>query len=850
MSDNNLRVFKFGGTSVGSVDAIRQATAIAAAAAPNILVVVSAAAGTTDLLLGATTDALGGRLEAAFDAAATFREQHLFLVENLLEDDAARTSLRDSVEKATRELRSMCESISILSELTTRTRDAVLARGERMMAAIFSSVLASRNVEATLVDATRVIFTERRVGATWPDFAQCEKEALEILVPAARKGAVVVPGFIATGPAGEVVTLGRGGSDFSASILARSVNAESLTLYKEVSGLMTADPRSVGDARVLPQLHYREAAELAFYGAKVLHPRTMIPLIEKAIPLYLRNTFDPEASGTRIAGDVTPGSYPVKALTAIHDQSLITIEGNGMIGVPGVAARVFSALSAAGHSVSMISQASSESSICFVVPSSESEDCVRALRETFELEMARGLVDDVRSTPRVALLAIVGLGMRGTPGIAARSFSALSRETINIVAIAQGSSELNITVAIDESEVPRALVALHREFQLSKIRPLASTRAREAEVSILGFGRIGRSLVEQMIGQEKYFSEELGVKVHCRSLADRSGVLLDEQGFSAPQLRELLDRKAAGYTLFDDPTRLSTDDLKAALAKQLWILPASRPVLVDVTAEDTAPILLDALKQHSHVVLANKKPLAVPQAQYDEIFRTARENRLQFRFEATVGAGLPVLDTFAKLREAGDVVESVVGCLSGTLGYLMTQLEDGLAFSEAVRKAYALGYTEPDPRDDLSGMDVGRKALILARTLGMRLDLTDIVVEPLFTEDVGDPEPEKFLANLETLDFYFAGRTEEAKRQGRVIRYVARIDRGSVRVGLEAVSQATPMGRLRGTDNQIVIYSKRYATNPLVVIGPGAGAEVTAAGVLNDIIAIATQEHRYERAGS
>jgi len=589
-------------------------------------------------------------------------------------------------------------------------------------------------------------------------------------------------------------------------------------------------------------LHYREAAELAFYGAKVLHPRTMIPLADKRIPLFVRNTFR-DTPGTRISAGVQPGEYPVKALTAVPGQALISIEGAGMIGVPGVAARTFGALAAAGHSVSMISQASSEASICFVVPEVEAGHAVEALEDAFALERKMKFIDHIRAEKGVALIAVVGLGMRGRPGIAARTFSALSAERVNIHAIAQGSSELNITATIAEDDVPRALRALHAEYQLDKIRPLADTTSRESKVTFLGFGQIGRALARQLAAQEKRLRADLGVDIKVIAVADRSGIKVEEKGFAPDALEEFAERKESGAKLFDGRSPLTLAQLQAMMRKELWLLPSHRPILVDLTSEETAPLIQEALEQGFHIVLANKKPLAVAQIEFDRLMQTARDRGLALRYEATAGAGLPVLDTLAKLQESGDKVEQILGCFSGTLGYIMTALEDGVAFSEAVRAAWKKGYTEPDPRDDLSGTDVARKALILARTLGRSLELSDIKLEPLFGPEADSSDPAKFVDNLRALDDEFRARVQRAIAEKKTLRYVAKIGR-TIRVGIEAVERNSPMGGLRGTDNQIVIFSKRYKTNPLVVTGPGAGADVTAAGVLNDIVAITMQERR------
>jgi aspartokinase/homoserine dehydrogenase 1 len=427
MKSARPEVFKFGGVAVGNAEAIRIALTHVRRAAPNVAVVVSAMNGVTDLLLDAGQAALRRDVARCDEAAAEFESRHLALVAELIASKRRAEELRDLIREFVREMRSMMESIAVFDELTPRAQDALVARCERAVARIFAAAAEEMGIAAVYVDATDVIVTERRLGAIWPNFSKCERGAKKTVLPLLADGKVVVlPGYIASGPDGALVTLGRGGSDFSAAIIARSVGARALTLFKEVDGLMTADPKSVADARVIADLHYREAAELAYYGAKVLHPRTMIPLVDRRIPLFVRNSFRETGAGTRIAGDVRPGAYPVKALTAIHRQALVSIEGKGMIGVPGVAGRAFTALSQAGHSVSMISQASSESSICFVVPEAEADHAISALENAFDSERTLHLIDRIVAEKRVALIAVVGLGMRGTSGIAARTFSAIA----------------------------------------------------------------------------------------------------------------------------------------------------------------------------------------------------------------------------------------------------------------------------------------------------------------------------------------------------------------------------------------------------------------------------------------
>ncbi len=465
-----ITVLKFGGTSVGSADALRLALARVREAAPKVVVVVSAMNGVTDLLLNAARSAAAGESSRVKEAVAAFSARHLELVNRLIKRKSTRTALESVIAASTNELAAICESIRVLRELTKRTLDYVAARGERVLASIVTAFLIEHGLPAAYVDATEVVFTEHTLDDLWPDLDRCRRAARRRLLPLLKSRRIpVVTGFIGTGPDGEVVTLGRGGSDFSASLLAHCLGARRVILYKDVNGLMTADPKAVPDARVLPELHYREAAELAYYGARVLHPRTIIPLVERRIPLFIRNSFNPNSSGTCIAADVKVGSYPVKALTAIHGQAIVSVEGKGMLGVPGIAARTFGALSRAGHSVSMISQASSEASICFVLPQAEAADAKRVLERAFSDELASTVIDAIRVERPVSLIAVVGLGMAGKPGIAARTTAPLARCHINILAIAQGSSELNITLAVHEADATGALRALHKEFQLHRL---------------------------------------------------------------------------------------------------------------------------------------------------------------------------------------------------------------------------------------------------------------------------------------------------------------------------------------------------------------------------------------------
>ena len=632
--------------------------------------------------------------------------------------------------------------------------------------------------------------------------------------------------------AGEVATLGRGGSDLTATLLARSLDASQVSLWKDVPGLLTADPRVVPDARVIPQLHTREAAELAYYGAKVLHPRALIPLAGRKVAIYVRPFADPKSLGTEVSERAPRGRFPVKALTAASGQALVTVTGNGMLGVPGIAARTFAALQARGISVSLISQASSEHSICFSVPESLADAARQSLLQEFQQEITRQEIDGVEVSPGMATLAIVGLGMHGTPGVAAVAFTALAAAGISIVAIAQGSSELNISMVVAGEQAPEAQRRIHAAFQLSRIAGGAVIQPARMELVLLGFGQIGRALAA-LLGRVKRPT----VSLHVAAVIDRSGFIFDSKGISPRRLRAMAKEKQKGRRLAElsDGHAASTREAIDHIAGHAL----TRPVLVDLTADDTAAILEQALSHGMNLVLANKHPLADRRIVSDTLWQTARAHGRRILHEATVGAGLPIIDTYHKLVESGDRVSRIEGLLSGTLGYVLNEVSAGVAFSRAVRRAMAKGYTEPDPREDLSGMDVARKALILARLLGYPGELPRRAVESLVPPWARKLSLSDFLTRMDELDPAWTRRVAVAAKAGAVLRYVAVATPTRVAVGLRAVPEDSPFGRIKGSDNQLVFTTARYKTNPLVITGPGAGAEVTAAGVLNDILRLA-----------
>ncbi len=827
-----LEIHKFGGASVADAAAVRHAVAIIKAQPFPRAVVVSAMGGVTDLLLGAASAARRGDLSAALETVKLLRSRHQAVARALVPAGALRTELLSFIEAQLNELASLAQGLATLRELTPRTSDFLVARGERLSARMVTAALQQAGVRTTYVDATTVVRTDSHFGNATPELDATDQRLRKALLPLLKQGITpVVTGFIGADASNEITTMGRGGSDLTAALLGRALGAARVNLWKDVPGLLTADPRVVPDTRVLEQLNLREAAELAYYGARVLHPRALIPILGRRVPVFVRPFATPTLAGTEVSERETGLTVPVKALSAAGGQALITVEGSGMLGVPGVAARTFSALMREQISVSLISQASSEHSICFCVPADSAERARRCLLEAFREEIAGREIDGVSVRPGVATIAVVGLGMAGTPGVAQRTFSALAAAGINVIAIAQGSSELNISAVVDEAQAGAAQRAIHSAFQLGKVGGGSVAPRDRLDVFLLGFGKIGRTLAELIA--------ELpadGPRVRIVAVADRSGVVFDPAGLTPHRLRAIAREKAKGHSLRHlegGRADRAEEAVRRTLSHAL-----SHPVLVDVTADDTVPVIRAALTHGMDVVLANKKPLAGPGRDAEELLELARHEGHRLRHEATVGAGLPVMDTFAKLLETGDEIVSVEGCLSGTLGFLLSELERGAVFSRALRAAMDAGYTEPDPREDLSGLDVARKALILGRLMGFRGEPGAVVTESLVPAAARALPLKQYLARLTSFDDEWTRRIRATQEKGQVLRYVATVTPRRLRVGLLTVGRESPFASLRGTDNQIVFTTTRYREHPLVIRGPGAGPVVTAAGVLNDILAL------------
>lgn len=830
-SPRAIEVHKFGGAALASASAIGRAVAILQDRPGRLVVTTSALAGVTDALLAIARSASAGDLEGCARDTRELRDRHLRV---LSEIDHHAQAARDFVIDQFSQLGPLTAAIALDESLSSARSDEVIARGERIAAQIVACALRKAGLQASVIDPVRFLATDGRFGDAAPDIERTRLAALEEITPVLEGGSIaVIPGFIGRTEGGETVTLGRGGTDLTATVLARVLDAREVTLWKDVPGFLTADPRVVASARVVPRLDPREASELAYYGAKVLHPRALTPLTPSTL-LRIRPFADPQAAGSEIAIGRTVAASPVRAISAMPAQALVTVAGNGMLGVPGIAARTFGALASASISVSLITQASSEHSICFTVPEHAAAAAQAELRSAFALELERGEIDSVDAQLGVATVAVVGMGMARVPGTASRVLGAVAEGRVNVIAIAQGSSELNISLVIAAKSVPTAVRAIHREFHLDKVGGGRVARKRGADLIVLGCGRIGRELLEQIDSLPA--GERAALRVVA--LVDSTGCLFSQRGLSRKAITAACAAKGRGRKLSQLAGGRAGSPLESITHMASHAL--TRPVLVDVSGGDTREALMLALSSGMDLVLANKIPLASDASSAQALLRDARANGRSVLHEATVGAGLPIIDTVEKLLASGDRILSILACPSGTLGFLLSEMGSGRRFSECLKRAMALGYTEPDPRDDLSGRDVARKGLILARLLGHKGELADIAIESLVPPALGELPLGQFLEQASSVDDEWAARIADATSKHKVLRYCAVVTRSSVRVGLVSAPQGSSLSSLSGTDNQFVFTTARYRDNALVISGPGAGPAVTAAGVLSDLQRIVT----------
>ena len=842
-----IEVHKFGGTSVLGAQRLNDAAALVIEASKHarVVVVASAMSGVTNLLVEAAAASKAGRRDKAALALSRVRTMHDEALDRIEGPfgNASPGPVRASINAILDDLANVLRGAELVAEVTPRTRDRIVSTGEKLSVRLLALILRQRGHDAESIDADTFIDTDANYSDANPLPFVTDRAIDSCLRPRLERSQIpVVTGFMGRAPDGSTTTFSRGGSDFTATLVAGALNADEVTIWTDVDGVFTTDPRVVPAAALIPQLNYREAGEMSYYGAKVLHQRTMIPVAGKRISVWVRNTLNPGAPGSVVDGRSSPGAHPVKAVTAIKDQALLSLEGKGMSGVPGVSGRLFSCLAARGINVTMISQGSSESSVCLAVPGTDALDAEAAIKREFRADISRGDIEEVSVRQGVALVAAVGLGMAHTPGVSGNVFTALGESGVNVLAIAQGSSELNITLAIEQGEATAAVAAIHDRFALDQPAagaPGSAAIRRTTDLLILGVGQVGRALIELV--RNRAARSDTPERLRVVGIADRTGFILKSGGLAPDQLDAAIAAKSQGRPLSTIPGATAAANAPAALCDAAAESRLTAPILVDVSDSDaSAPLLAAALERGMDAVTANKRPLADSWENYTALRRAAAKHGRTLRAEATVGAGLPVMDTLAMLAATGDTVHKIEGCFSGTLGFITTAIQDGTPFSEAVAEATKLGYTEPDPVTDLSGADVARKAVILARFGAISTTDQPAALTGLVDRALAGLSPARLIEEVRRLDAPIAARVKAAAHCGQVLRFAARVEPGAIVVGPVEVPIDSPLGSLRGTDNMIVFHTACYSPRPLVITGRGAGAVGTAMGVLSDILRLRT----------
>jgi aspartokinase/homoserine dehydrogenase 1 len=808
-------VHKFGGSSVADAACFRRVAEIVEASSnPREAIVLSACRGVTDALLELVAMAEQPNKEYG-SAIRALKTRHLDMASELL-SKTAYDAYKAQFERDCLDLAGMLQTVRLIRSSSYSMRDVIAGYGELWSTRLFAPFLRERariKGDIQWVDAREVIIVEW--ASLGPAVQWTASEAnLKKLLPANFVGRLVVTGFVATTNKGKQTTLGRNGSDFSGSIFGALLDAQEIVIWTDVDGVLSADPRLVPNAQVIDQLSYNEAMELAYFGAKVIHPQTMEPAVARNIPIFIRNTFAPQKRGTLICANPV-SALKVKGITSIDPVALVNLEGAGMIGVPGTAHRLFGALRDAGISVILISQGSSEHSICFAIPESQAVRAEEAVRRAFDTELRDGQIQHVEIALGMSILAVVGDGMAGTHGVAAKVFNSLGDAAISVRAIAQGASERNISVVVDGKGAARALRAVHAAFYLSP---------NTLSIGLIGPGTVGRVLLAQIATQIDRL-RELNLDLRVRGIASSTRMLLEEKSVDLSRWQERM--AAAGEPL---------DLQKFVNHVQADYVPHA--VIIDCTASaEVAGCYRDWLSRGIHIVTPNKKANSGTLPYYRSLQDAKRAAGTHYLYEATVGAGLPVIQTLRDLRGTGDDITQIEGIFSGTLAYLFNVFDGSESFSSIVRAAKAKGYTEPDPRDDLSGMDVARKLIILGREMGLTLEISDVQVEGLVPEALTRCSVEEFMERLPQSDAAMAAALAAARQKNQVLRYVGRIDAdGKATVGLMRLDGKHAFANIALTDNVVRFATRRYCDNPLIVQGPGAGPEVTAAGVFSDLL--------------
>ena len=804
---------KFGGTSVGSVSSILGVKKIVEAAEEPVIVVVSALGGITDQLIKTGNAAAAGDISFK-ESFVTIATRHISMVKELLPAGKKQEQLLSEIGLLLDELQNIFNGIYLIKDLSVKTSNTIVSYGERLSSLIVSNVIEG----AVRYDSREFIKTERKHAKNVIDMELTNKLIKEMFVRLPK--VALVPGFISSDKStGDVTNLGRGGSDHTASILAAALDASVLEIWTDVDGFMTADPKVISSAYTIKELSYVEAMELCNFGAKVVYPPTIYPVFHRNIPIKIKNTFNPDTVGTYIASTNLHSGKAIKGISSINDTSLITVQGLGMVGVIGVNYRIFKALAKNGISVFFVSQASSENSTSIGVRNADAELACEVLNEEFAKEVEMGEITRITAEKGLATVAVVGENMKHTPGIAGKLFGTLGKNGINVIACAQGASETNISFVVESQSLRKSLNVIHDSFFLSEYQVL--------NLFICGVGTVGGSLIEQINMQQQKLMQENGLKLKVVGISDAEHALFSREGLDLNRYRA--DLKAKGVK--SNPEILKGEILKMNIFNS---------VFVDCTASAAVAGLYKELLSHNvSVVAANKIAASSDYADYLELKQMARMRGVKYLFETNVGAGLPIINTINDLRNSGDKIVKIEAVLSGTLNYLFNKISADISFSQAIRMAQEERYSEPDPRIDLSGKDVIRKLVILAREAGYRLEQEEVEKNLFVPDGFFEGSLDDFWKKVPTLDAGFEARRQVLERAGRHWRFVAKFEDGKGSVGLQEVDACHPFYGLEGSNNIILLTTDRYKEYPMMIQGYGAGASVTAAGVFADIMSIA-----------
>ncbi len=809
-----MKVLKFGGSSVGNAENIGKVVEIVKKATEKetCIVVLSAMQGTTDALIEIGKLAENGSIEFR-EKIQTIEAKHLTAINELSLGD--NQTVVDFVKAKFEELKNISEGIFLLGELSLRTLDKVVSFGEILSTKIVSEKLKQAGSDNIWVDSQGLIKTDSSFGNAIVDFDKTNG-LIKQFVSDSNVDLYLFQGFIGSDTNGSTTTLGRGGSDYTGAIIAAAIDADVLEIWTDVSGMMTADPRFVRNVREIPKITYREAMELSHFGAKVIYPPTIQPVMKKNIAVWVKNTFAPDDYGTLIETEPTNGDEIIRGISSIGKICVLNLEGSGMVGIPGFSNRLFFALSKAKINVILITQSSSEHSICVAVEDKYQDLAKEVVDAEFEFEIRVGKIEPLRVETGLSILALVGDNMKSHTGIAGKMFSTLGHNGINILAIAQGSSERNISAIIESKDVRKAINTLHEEF--------FSDGNKQINLFIAGAGTVGSKLLDQIKQQQEFLAKNLRLNLRVIGLANSKKILIDEEGIDLENYQTLIENSEIDST----PQNFAELIIEKNLRNSIF---------VDITADSEIVEIYPKLLQKSvSIVACNKVAAASEYDKYRSLKDFSRRYNTNYLFETNVGAGLPVINTLNDLTRSGDKINRIEAVLSGTLQFVFNNYDGSRSFAEVVRQAQDEGYTEPDPRLDLSGTDVARKILILAREAGHKVEMSDVEINPFLPASCFEGSVEDFYAEMAKNEEHFKSMLDEAKNNELILKYIATFDNGKASVGLQSIDSKHDFANLSGKDNAILFYTNRYSEQPLVVKGAGAGADVTAAGVFADII--------------